>query len=103
MTKSKIKIPKHKLKPARSKSLNDAKLGFIPIIILLIIWEIIGRSDFISKGLFPPFTEVMQQFYELLKNGILLENLGRSILRVLAGFSMGALLGIIFGTVMGLE
>ena len=93
--------PKHKLKSFGENDLKNSVLGFIPIIVLLIIWEAAGRSDFISKGLLPPFTEVMAQFYELVKNGILIENLGRSIIRVLAGFSMGALLGILVGTVMG--
>ena len=92
---------KHKLKSARASNLNDAKLGFIPIIAFLIIWEIAGRSDFANKGLLPPFTEILSQFYELVKNGILIENLTKSVIRVLAGFSMGALLGIVVGTVMG--
>ncbi len=101
MTKSEIKMVKHKLKSSRASGLENSGLGFLPIIVLLIIWEIAGRNDFVSKGLLPPFTEVLAQFYELLKNGILIENLGKSIIRVLAGFSMGALLGIIFGIVMG--
>ena len=88
-------------KKSRANDSENSGLGFIPIIVLLLIWEIAGRSDFANKGLLPPFTEVLAQFYELIKNGILIENLGKSIIRVLAGFSMGALLGILVGTVMG--
>jgi NitT/TauT family transport system permease protein len=101
MTKSEIKMVKHKLKSSRASGLENSGLGFLPIIVLLIIWEVAGRSDFVSKGILPPFTEILAQFYELIKNGILIENLGKSIIRVLAGFSMGALLGMIAGTVMG--
>ncbi len=101
MTKSENKTAKYNLKSSRASSLNDSKPGFIPIIVLLILWEIAARCDFVSKGLLPPFTEVLSQFYELIKNGILFENLAKSIIRVLAGFSMGALLGILTGTVMG--
>ncbi|RLD16361.1 MAG: ABC transporter permease [Caldiserica bacterium] len=76
-------------------------LEFLPVIFLIVIWEIAGRLRFISKELFPPFTEVLSEFFLLIKNGILLENFFRSLIRVLAGFTMGSVLGIFAGILMG--
>jgi len=76
-------------------------LEFLPVVFFIVIWEITGKLHFISKGLFPPFTEVLTEFFLLIKNGILLENFLRSLIRVLIGFTMGSILGIFAGILMG--
>ena len=74
---------------------------FIPLIFLIIIWEIVGRIGFISKGLLPPFSEVLTIAFSFIKNGILIENFLKSFIRVLIGFFLGSLLGIFTGIIMG--
>ncbi len=74
---------------------------FFPLIFLIIIWEIVGRIGFISKGLFPPFSEVLIIAFSFIKNGILIENFLKSFIRVLIGFFLGSLLGIFTGIIMG--
>ncbi len=75
--------------------------GLIPIAVLVIIWEVIGLSGIFPKAIFPPASEVAKQFYLLIKSGILAENFMASFLRVIAGFSLGAALGIFIGTFIG--
>lgn len=76
-------------------------LGFLPVIVLILIWEIVARSNIVSIKLFPSFTEVLKEFYYLIKNGILLENFFKSLTRVLIGFTLGSIAGIITGVIIG--
>ncbi len=76
-------------------------IGFVPIIIFLLIWEIIGRANIVPKEIFPPFTEILKEFFELLKTGILLKNFMKSLIRILIGFTLGSISGIIVGIIIG--
>ncbi|MCD4843575.1 MAG: ABC transporter permease [Methanosarcinales archaeon] len=75
--------------------------GLIPIIVFIMIWESINRMHVVPDYIFPSFTEVMQEGWHLTSNGVLIENLVSSLLRVLVGFLLGSLAGIMIGTVMG--
>jgi len=74
----------------------------LPIVILIIIWEIISRLN-LTLGYFflPPFTVVMQELFYLTFSGVLLNNLLRSLIRVLVGFLLGSVFGIATGIAMG--
>lgn len=77
-------------------------LGFLPVIIFLILWELIAKKNLMSGNFFiPPFTEVVTEFYNLTINGILGKNFIKSLSRVLIGFSCGTSVGLITGILMG--
>ncbi len=74
----------------------------MPVAIFLAIWEIVARLGLIpGRFFFPPFSEVVQEFYYLTANGVLGDNLLSSLVRVLIGFSAGSIAGITVGMVMG--
>jgi NitT/TauT family transport system permease protein len=75
--------------------------GFIPIIVFALIWEFIARIHIVPEYIFPSFSLVMREFYHLTVSGVLLDNLASSLFRVLVGFFLGSLAGIMMGTVMG--
>jgi len=75
--------------------------GFLPVIFFLIVWETIARLGFFPKGIFPSVTEVVLEFFILLKNGVLPGNFWASLFRVFIGFTLGSLLGIFMGVLMG--
>jgi len=76
--------------------------SFMPIIVFLCVWEVAARSGFFPGRLFfPPFTVVIQEFYNLTVSGVLTENFLSSLTRVLAGFSTGSIAGLIMGVLMG--
>ena len=75
--------------------------GCIPIIVFALIWEFIARIHIVPEYIFPSFSAVMQEFYHLTVSGVLLDNLASSLFRVLVGFFLGSLAGIMMGTVMG--
>ncbi len=76
--------------------------GIVPILVFLILWEIIARLS-LSQGqtLLPPFSATMEEFWLLIRTGILSENFLASLIRVLVGFSVGSLAGIAMGIAMG--
>jgi len=76
--------------------------GFIPIVVFLILWEVITRLKLLPGHIYmPSFTQVMGEFYNLLKNGVLMENYLRSLMRVVIGFIAGSTTGIFMGIIMG--
>jgi NitT/TauT family transport system permease protein len=81
--------------------LKNRLLYLLPIFCLIVLWEVAGHMA--KTPLFPPFSKVIVEFGALLKNGILLENLGASLTRVAIGYFLGSLAGMIIGILMGLN
>lgn len=73
----------------------------LPIIIIL-IWEAGTRGGWINASLLPAPTKIFGYFVKDIASGKLWKNLSISFLRVLGGFALGSLIGIILGFVMGL-
>ena len=71
---------------------------FLPILIFLIIWEIVSRSEIVNPHLFPPPTSVWSAFLEWARSGELIRDVKASYWRMILGF----LIGGIFGTFLGL-
>lgn len=85
----------------RWKTSRKDLIAWVPIGLFLILWEVIGHA--ISTPLFPPLSKVVETFALLLCNGILLNNLGASFIRVLIGYILGSLAGLFVGTIMGIN
>ena len=76
--------------------------GILPILLFLGGWEIIAKLGIIpGHFFFPPFSTVIQEFYCLIINGVLVENFFRSLIRVLIGFCTGSIAGLAVGIMMG--
>ncbi len=78
------------------------KWEIIPIIMFLGIWEIIARLNLIpGQFFFPPFSDVVTEFWYLTVSGVLGRNFVSSLIRVLIGFSAGSIAGLFIGIMMG--
>ena len=76
--------------------------GMLPIAVFLAAWETVARLNLVpGHFFFPPFSVVIQEFCCLIANGVLLNNLLSSLVRVLIGLSAGSIVGIAVGTIMG--
>lgn len=74
----------------------------VPVAVFLAVWEIVARLHLVpGQFFFPPFSAVVVEFYCLVADGVLGENLLSSLMRVVAGFSAGSIAGITIGTIMG--
>jgi NitT/TauT family transport system permease protein len=70
---------------------------------LLIAWELLARIHAIDTRLFSSPSLIIQAFFPLLLSGELLYNTAVSVQRVVLGFVVGAVPGIILGIGMGLS
>jgi len=72
-----------------------------PFIVVGTIWEIVARSSIFPRKLFPPLEDAVRAFYELSVSGILEHHTIETVLRLLAGFGLAAIIGVTIGVLMG--
>src|SRR5690242_7486457 len=73
----------------------------LPVAVFLAIWEIVARSGWISRALFPPPSVVFVALLQWARSGDLSRDIGVSFLRVTAGLTVGALFGVALGLATG--
>ena len=72
-----------------------------PFIVVFSIWEILARSGTFPPKLFPSLVTVAESFVFLTMNGILPHHVFDTVLRLLAGFALAAVVGVTLGILMG--
>src|SRR5690606_40708568 len=75
-----------------------------PIVFAVIIalWELGSRTGFISDIALPAPSAAFAAFMDLVHTGMLWKHLGASLYRLIVGWTLGSLLGIAFGLMIGL-
>lgn len=75
--------------------------GLLTVPTLLAAWHVAVTAEFLDPKLFPSPAQVWWAGVEMARNGELARDLVASAGRVLAGFAIGALLGVAFGVATG--
>lgn len=70
------------------------------IFLILILWEVIAAMGIMPERLFPSMFVVFGVAYDLVMSPMLWDNLSVTIVRVLSGFTIAALIGIPLGIMM---
>ncbi|MCU5097633.1 ABC transporter permease [Bacillus wiedmannii] len=96
-----IAIGKNNVKKVRKKNGKVLVRAITIPIIVLIIWQLAGVFDLVSKTVLPTPLDILLAFQELIKTGELFGHLSISVFRAAAGFFIGGSLGIILGTIVG--
>ena len=65
------------------------------------IWEIVAWAGVFPHRLFPTLEDIALSFYRLTINGILPHHAIETLLRLLAGFALAAIVGVVIGVLMG--
>jgi sulfonate transport system permease protein len=89
--------------PFRWQGLAARGQGLIVPIVLLIAWEAVVRAGLIAPNLLPPPSRLVGTLAELSAGGAILGHIAASGARVLAGFAIGAGLGVAAGAAIGLS
>lgn len=71
------------------------------IAIFLALWEIVPRIGLVDSNFLPPFSVVVETFLQMLFSGELIEHISISLRRSLMGFSLGIVLAIPLGLMIG--
>ncbi|MEI2617488.1 MAG: 1,4-dihydroxy-2-naphthoate octaprenyltransferase [Thermomicrobiales bacterium] len=77
-------------------------LAFLGPILVLLVWEILARTETINPLFFPPPTSLEATARGLISSGQLWDDIRISMLRVGAGFLIAAIPGVLIGMLMGL-
>lgn len=89
-------------KTARSVLLTtDCLVRFLPIPVLLLVWEFVARAGIFNRELFPPPSAVWGAFVEMARRGELWTDLLASSRRAAVGYVLGCLAGILTGVFTG--
>jgi NitT/TauT family transport system permease protein len=72
-----------------------------PFLVVGGAWEIVAHLGLFHPRLFPPLEKVALAFVELTANGILPHHVIETLLRLLAGFALAAIVGLALGIAMG--
>ncbi|MDR1732451.1 MAG: ABC transporter permease [Synergistaceae bacterium] len=87
------------------KKKNFSDLFFFSLIlpvILIVIWELACRQGMVNTTILPSPGRILGSLVRQITGGGLQKNIAASLRRVLFGYSAGAVLGIVLGTLMGL-
>lgn len=83
--------------------LKNIILLVIAPVVLLTVWELGCKYGFINSSILPSPSKLLETTIRFIKNGKLGNHLAISGIRVIQGFSIGAVSGIIVGLIMGLS
>jgi ABC-type nitrate/sulfonate/bicarbonate transport system permease component len=75
-------------------------VGWSPVIVLLIAWEVFARSGAVTPFMLPQFSSVLERIASDTMSGELPVAIGLTLWRALAGFFISAVAGIALGLAM---
>ena len=82
------------------RSFARGLVGWSPVIVLLIAWEIFARSGAVTPFMLPQFSSVLERIASDTASGELPVAMGLTLWRALAGFFISAFAGIALGLAM---
>ena len=91
--------------PFRGKGFRHKPLGFVsPLVFVAMIglWELGSRSGVISQIALPAPSQALVALVDLVHTGMLWKHLGASLYRLAVGWTLGSLIGIGVGLLVGL-
>lgn len=80
---------------------QSLKIQLGTILLVLALWEVLGRSGLILRAVFPPFSEVLAQLVSLLSSVAVWQHISVSLYEIVWGFAIGGALGLLVGAPLG--
>ncbi|MGN0553267.1 MAG: ABC transporter permease [Oscillospiraceae bacterium] len=87
----------------KKRKITDTLLGLIVPAVIVLMWWYVTTFKNIPNTILPSLPDVGKRFSVLLGSGKLADDLKISLLRVLKGYLVSAVLGISLGTVIGIS
>ena len=72
-----------------------------PFVVVGALWEIVARLQIFPPRLFPSLETIAAAFVRLTVSGVLPHHAADTVLRLVAGFALAAVVGVAIGIVMG--
>ena len=87
----------------KAQSVKQILLGLIVPVLILAAWICATHFGSIPTSILPKISMVWQAFLEMLQSGQLWKDLSVTLSRVVKGYLLSALLGMILGSLMGMS
>ncbi len=87
----------------RRSSLMERLVSWLSPFVVLLVWELLVRTRVLDSRFFPAPSGVSRTLFALITSGVLLNDIGISLIRIGAGFAIGATTGMVLGLLMGLS
>ena len=78
---------------------RDRSLEVVALLGGAALWESLGWG--LGLQWLPPFSKVMEALLEFLRSGVILANLGSSLMALMTGFALALVFGLALGALMG--
>lgn len=78
-----------------------AWVSFAGIFFLLVIWQVISQIGIVSEIFLPSPMNILFDGIEMIRSGELLQNVEASLYRIIIGFLIGGISGILIGLIIG--
>jgi NitT/TauT family transport system permease protein len=73
---------------------------YYSVLVVLAAWELLARSGLVNPRLFPSLETIAQELWRLLESGVIWRHLLATLFRVVAGFALAAVVGVLLGFLM---
>ena len=82
---------------------RDRLMSIVSPLVVLILWEILSRTNVIDKRILAPPTVIVATIVQLIQTGGLLQQAGITLARFCVGFVAGLIPGTLIGLAMGIS
>jgi len=88
-------------KRRRFEARRDISLALLVPVVAMGVWELLSRSGELDARLFSMPSETAVELWNMIKDGDLVDDLAVTVVRLLVGFSLGAVVGVALGLALG--
>lgn len=88
-------------RPNAGERLRLIGRNLFPFVVVGVIWEIVAWAGVFPRRLFPTIEDVVESFVRLTISGILPHHAIDTLIRLLSGFILAAVVGVTIGVLMG--
>jgi NitT/TauT family transport system permease protein len=87
----------------RSNHILEATLPALTVVLVIALWEALVRFHGIAPIFLPAPSSIAVYLWRMIVDGTMEYNLGITLLRILVGFALAAVAGILLGVLMGMS
>lgn len=84
-----------------ASTLNKVADNVVPIVVILLLWELTARFSGMPAALLPPLTDIFAAMHRMAMTGQLLNDTWGTLSRLLQSVFIGIIVGTILGALMG--
>jgi len=88
-------------RPNAGERLRLIGRNLFPFVVVGVVWEIVAWAGVFPRRLFPTIEDVVESFVRLTISGILPHHAIDTLIRLLSGFILAAVVGVTIGVLMG--